>query len=197
MLRTRSARLDMLVFLMGAALFGVLFGTLIYCYVSEDTLKTLSVIRDDFLAARLGDDFGRALIKSFGASFVFLLAVFLLGLCALGQPFTVLVLLYRAVGIGAAAASVFSAYGKEGIRVFSFLLLPEGAAGLMILSLAARESLAMSGIVFKTLISDTSERCMADISKLYCVKMLILLACAGAAALLQSLLTIAYPVLFG
>ena len=188
-------RLDMFVFLSAASLLGVLFGTLIYCYAGDATREMLTNIREDFLESRLGCDFGTMLIKSFGTGLLFMLAVYLLGLCALGQPFTVLVLIYRAVGIGAAAASIFSVYGKEGIRVFSFLLLPEGAAGLMILILLCRESITMSGIVFKTLTADTGGRHLPDITKLYSVKALILLSCMGAAALLQSLLVTAYRAL--
>ena len=197
MLTARNNRLGLFIFLMSAALLGVLFGTLIYCYMSEDRLSTLVMIREGFIESRLSDSFGARLLQSFCTGVLFLLAVYLLGLCALGQPFTVLVLVYKAVGLGTAAASVFSAYGAEGIKVFCFLLMPEGAVGLMILILAARESISMSGIVFKTLLSDTADRRMADITKLYSAKMLVLLACTGAAALLQSLLTITYSVLFG
>ena len=187
-----SKRLNLFVFLMFSALLGVLFGTLIYCYVSGDLLSSLSVMREGFLKTRLDADFGQLLLKSFGTGLLFLVCIYLLGLCAAGQPFTVLVLVYRAVGIGAAAASVFSAYGKGGITLFAFLLLPEGAASLLILVLAARESVSMSGIVFRMLLGSFDDRHMPDITKLYSVKMLVLLAGTGAAALLQSLLIITY-----
>ena len=196
MQRRSNARLDMFVFLMAAALLGVLFGTLVCCYASDDTQRSLGLINDDFLSSRLSSGLGPMILKSFGTGALFMAAVFLLGLCALGQPFTVLVLVCRAVGIGAAAASVFSAYGKEGLKVFSFLLLPESAAGLMILILAARESISMSGIVFKTLTGSTTDRQLCDITKLYSVKMLVLLSCTGAAALLQSVITIIYRMIF-
>lgn len=196
MVKTSPGRLSLFVFLLGAALMGVLFGTLIFCYANDNTLSSLISIREGFIDSRLTDDFGGQLLRSFGTGALFMLAVFLLGLCALGQPFTVLVVIYRAVGIGAAAASVFSAYGKQGLRETAFLLMPEGAAGLLILILAARESVSMSGIVFRTLLSDNNSRHMADITRLYSVKMLVLLACTGMAALFQSVMTIIYKMLF-
>ncbi|MBO6140548.1 MAG: hypothetical protein J6O40_02035 [Ruminococcus sp.] len=192
---TSPKRLDLFIFLMIAALMGVLFGTLIYCYVSGDMLSSFLMIRDSLIEERLSLDFGAALIKSFMTGLLFMAVIYLLGLCALGQPFTVLVLFYKAVGIGAAAASVFSSYGKDGIVMFAFLLLPEGAAALLILILAARESITMSGIVFKTLLSDSNDRHLADITKLYSVKLLILLSITGAASLLQSVMSCVYKIL--
>ena len=193
---TRTKRLDLFVFLMLAALLGVLFGTLIYCYVSGDMLSSIVMMREGFIEERLSLDFGSALLKSFFTGLLFMATVYLLGLCALGQPFTVTVLVYKAVGIGAAAASVFSAYGRDGITLFAFLLLPEGAAGLLLVILAARESITMSGIVFKMLISDNNDRHMADITKLYSVKLLILLAGTGAASLIQTWLTYLYKTIY-
>ena len=123
MQRTGSKRLVLFVFLMAAALLGVLFGTLIYCYLSEESLSSIVMMRESFIESRLSLDFGEALLKSFTTGLIFIAAIYILGLCALGQPFTVMILVYRAVGVGAAAASVFSAYGREGITLFAFLLL--------------------------------------------------------------------------
>ena len=89
---TRTKRLDLFVFLMLAALLGVLFGTLIYCYVSGDMLSSIVMMREGFIEERLSLDFGSALLKSFFTGLLFMATVYLLGLCALGLRLLLLAL---------------------------------------------------------------------------------------------------------
>ncbi|MBR1751686.1 MAG: stage II sporulation protein M [Ruminococcus sp.] len=175
-----------------AALLGVLFGTLLFIYADEEKYSSMLALGDSFVSDRLTLDFGTALFKIFGVSALYMLTVYILGLCAVGQPFCLLVLVYRAVGFGCAMAQVFGSAGKEGFKEFIFLYFPEGAAALLILVLSARESLSMSGIILRRLLSDKSYDNTKEITKLYTVKFMILLSMCGICSLIQCVMTLVY-----
>ncbi|MBR1663712.1 MAG: stage II sporulation protein M [Ruminococcus sp.] len=189
-------RLIMFISLCLLTLLGVLFGTLLFIYADEDRTQALLALGDSFISDRLSLDPGALLLKVFGVGALFMITAFILGLCAVGQPFCIIVLIYRAVGFGSAMAQVYGASGKEGFREFIFLYFPEGAAALLILILAARESLSMSGIILRRLISDRGYENTKEITKLYSVKFMILLAIYGVCSLVQCIMALIYTKAF-
>lgn len=185
-------RLRLFVFLCAAALAGVLFGTLIYCNLSSDRLAALDLSRDTFIEQRLDMGTASLLSKLFFTNALFLLTVYILGSCAAGAPFSVLVLVYRATGFGTACACILQQSGSGGLIRLGMLIFPDAAVSLLVLILAVRESVTMSGIVLRSLISAGPAKDLREITKLYSVKLLILLSVSGIGALFTSLTTYFY-----
>lgn len=170
------------VFLCLMALMGVLFGTLIYCYLSGRQLEALSLSRDSFISSK-ENDLGRQLMGVFFTNALFMLVQYLLGLCAAGAPFAVCVLIYRAIGFGTALACIVP---DGGALKLTMLILPDAFISLLVLIIASKEAIAMSGTVLKTLLSQTADRGLIEVTKLYSVKFMVLLAAAGIGSLISS-----------
>ena len=114
-------------------------------------------------------------LQSFGATAVFLLAAFLLGFFAVGQPFALTLLLLRGAALGCAAASTYITYGVRGLHVVLFLQLPHAAATSLLLILAVRETLSLSTKFFRFAVSDSERDGVRDGCRLYLLRYLVLM----------------------
>jgi hypothetical protein len=86
---------------------------------------------------------------SFVCSALFLAAAYFMGLSALGQPVGIAMAVYRGFGIGAASASLYSAYGSAAVLRVMILLLPEAMGAIFISVIAVRELMRASRSVLR------------------------------------------------
>lgn len=83
-------------------------------------------------------------LGSFLPTFGLLLCCMLLGLSAFGQAGSILVLLYRGIGLGVAASHSYLTWGLQGLPVVLFLQLPHSGVTSILLLLAVREAWRLS-----------------------------------------------------
>lgn len=124
---------------------GMLIGTFIAKYTSLSSYVTINhffLLPQDSLKA------SRLIIGTFLTSLCFITSAFFFGLCAIGQPFELLLLLYRGIGIGVSAASFYITYGKAGIAPVLITILPKATAFSIVTAVAAREGIRLSCSVF-------------------------------------------------
>ena len=81
----------------------------------------------------------------FGTDFLFLLAAFLLGLCAAGLPFLLLLPVLRGLGTGVVSGWMYMTYGVTGMGYSLLVFYPAAIASVMIMLSYCKESMAMSG----------------------------------------------------
>lgn len=170
-------------FLVGATLFGVVLGTMAYCFMSRDFLNQLSLAQENFLEVRRNSDFAVVLMKSLSTSTMFLGAVFVLGFSAIAQPVEIGVLVFRGMGLGVTMAQVYTQYGTTGIAICAALIVPSALISAYALIIGTREAVYMSNLLMTNSLSDRPSEGMLSSVKLYGTKFLVLEAvCAVSAA---------------
>ncbi len=187
--------------LAGMVLLGVLIGALLYVFVrgtgDEETFARLALVNENFLNTRREASFLRILFGSFFSSTLYLGGIFLLGFWAISQPFTLLVLVFRGLGLGAVLAQIYAAHGRGAILITLVLILPYTLLSVTALVLGARESIRMSNIYCAVSLSSRCPERMVDTVKLYLVKFLVLEAMIAAAAAVDCICTVIYNRILG
>lgn len=81
----------------------------------------------------------------FGTDFLFMLAAFLLGLCAAGLPLLLLLPVLRGLGMGVLSGWLYMTQGFTGIGYSVLILYPSAVISTLIMLSCCKESMAMSG----------------------------------------------------
>ncbi|MDO4944633.1 MAG: hypothetical protein Q4E74_05450 [Ruminococcus sp.] len=169
-------------FLCGTALMGVLLGTISFCLSEGDFLKGLGLAQADFIQSRKAMDYAQIMVSSFSGATAFLAAAFICGLCAVGQPLGLCILLVRGMGLGLTLAQLYSAYGKSGMLYSAGLVLPGAAVSTLALVFAVREAVSLSNIYLRISLSGRQENGLLDTVRLYGAKFLVLISALAASA---------------
>lgn len=101
--------------------------------------------------------------------------IFCTGFFAVGQPLSVLVLIYRGFGIGFSTALTYLSFGKSGFYITMLFIVPKILATSFIIMLAVRESLRLSNIVYGYIFKDNVQENMTKYIRLYCIKFIVLI----------------------
>ena len=168
-------------FLCAAALIGVLLGTLCFC-MGAGQADRLIFFGDNGLKVRAGMDHGRIMAGSLLGSTVFLLGLAAAGLCAVGQPFELALLVLRCMGLGYTMAEIYSSVDRSDVIYAAGLLLPGAVISTLGLIAAAREAVCLSNIYLRLTLSDRQEQGLAEAAKLYFTKLLVIEALLALAA---------------
>lgn len=122
-----------------------------------------------------GDGFLESVGNSCLSSAIFLAAVFFTGLFVFGQPFGIVLLIWRGIGIGASVAGMYGLCGAEAIPAVIMLVLPKALVSVIIAVLAVRELIRSSNMLLSfTAVGEIRENRRSGI-RLYCIKFLVLL----------------------
>lgn len=169
-------------FLCGTVLIGVLLGAVTYCCSGGEFLHKIGLVQSDFIKSRSVMDYGQIMVNSLSGTSVFIAAVFLCGLCPLGQPAELAVLLFRGMGLGLTLSQLYGAYGKAGILHTMGLILPGAAISTLAMVIAVREAVALSNIYLRMSLSDRQETGLMEPVKLYAAKFMVLEAALAVSA---------------
>lgn len=162
---------------------GVAYGAVLAADLDAETLKSMDSLTRGFLLGRAGESFGWIVLRSLGAGLMLLLGMFLCGFSAVGQPFSIAILLFRGIGFGLSLGYFYGNLEGQGILSAAGMLLPSGALAGYALILGCREALRMSGTFFRVM---TSGAAMSRRTfRVYGVKFLILTGMEIGAALLD------------
>ena len=176
---------------------GVLIGTLAFSFIKTSTLSDLNLIENDYLSMRENGEYVKILYSSLLNSSMLIVVLFLLGFCAVAQPVSVLVPVYKGMGFGVTIAQIYSENGVNGFFSAIILILPCALISSYALFIAVRESLRMSNRFFSQAFLD--RRCESDsindYVKLYAVKFLVLEAVTAVSAAVDCLSSLVYNVL--
>ena len=81
----------------------------------------------------------------FGVDFLFMLAAFLLGLCAVGLPLVLLLPVLRGLGMGVLSGWLYMTQGFTGIGYSVLILYPSAVISMLVMLSYCKESMAMAG----------------------------------------------------
>lgn len=193
--RTSAAQLPqncLFVFLVGAALIGVLMGVISQCFMSDDFLGQISEAQNNFLEIRRNSDYIVVLIRSFSATTMFLGAAFVMGFSAIAQPLEFAVPVVKGMGLGVTMAQAYSQSGRSGIAACALLVVPSAVISTYAVIIGAREAVKMSNRLITNSLSDRAACGMLSHVKLYGTRFLVLEALAAVAAAVDCLCTLIF-----
>ncbi|MCL2495780.1 MAG: stage II sporulation protein M [Oscillospiraceae bacterium] len=148
-------------------------------------------------AQRLGradlSPFGSAM-GYFGTDFLFLLAAFLLGLCAAGLPFLLLLPVLRGMGVGVVSGWLYMTCGLPGVGYSVLVLCPAAVVSVLVMLTYCKESMLMSGDML--LVLNNKQDKMESSLRLYITRYLVLLLVSVLAAALDALCFAAFSGIF-
>ncbi len=162
------------ILVIGLMIGGVIIGTLAFCGMDKILTSNISFVTKSFMSLRADQSatevFLQTLMKSVGQLFF----VFLLGFWAVAQPIEFFIPLFNGLGLGSTFAQIFALEGVKAFGVISLLILPYVLISTFALVIAIRESIRLSNILFKNLITTNKNIIMRQTTKLYCQKFLVL-----------------------
>ena len=97
------------------------------------------------------------------------------GLCAVGQPFGIVLLIYRGIGIGAAAAAAYLSMGAGAFVTVIFVLMPKAAAFAFLAALAVRETVSYSATLFRCGLRKEENYAEKYSFRLYCIRFIVVM----------------------
>jgi len=137
--------------------------------------------------------FGSAL-GYFNTDFLFMLAAFLLGLCAAGLPLLLLLPVLRGMGTGVVSGWLYMTYGLPGVGYSVLVLCPAVVVSVLIMLAYCKESMLMSGDM--ALVITGKQDKMESSLRLYVTRYLVLLLVGVLAAALDALCFSAFSGIF-
>jgi len=155
--------------------------------------RLLELLRTQRLGRAGQSIFGSAM-GAFGTDFLFMLAAFLLGLCAAGLPFLLLLPVLRGLGLGVVSGWLYRACGVAGMGYSLLVLYPAAIVSVLLMLSYCKESMVMSGDMLLML---TGKQPRAESSlRLYTARYLLLLLLSVFAAVLDALCFSAFSGIF-
>ncbi|MCL2300481.1 MAG: hypothetical protein FWC27_10105 [Firmicutes bacterium] len=155
--------------------------------------RLLELLRAQRLSRAGLSPFGSAL-GYFGTDFLFMMAAFLLGLCAAGLPFLLLLPVLRGAGLGVVSGWLYMTYGLPGVGYSALVLSPAAAVSALIMLAYCKESMLMSGDML--LVLGNKQDKMESSLRLYTTRYLVLHLVSVLAAALDALCFAAFAGIF-
>lgn len=134
---------------------GLIFGAIYAEYASQGFLDSLDFLFITNLEARLSQNTFGTFCACFASDFIFLTAVFLLGISPWGIPLLPLILIFKGFGIGLTAGYLFILYSFKGIGFYLLIILPGTFLFSISLVLITVNAFYCSKRIFLAIISKT------------------------------------------
>ena len=181
-----ARRRDWLFYLLGVLfLIGIGMGALLVGNCQPQTAELLQHLLGDYAQLRQQHSFGSIALSTFGSLFLLLLTLFLLGFCSIAQPAILLVPLFKGLGYGFAAGSLYQEYGAAAILQIAVLLLPSMLPGALLLMLAGKSAFRFSSRLFYSSVR-REQTAGAPSAKRYCIRFALFAVLCLAVALLDA-----------
>ena len=180
--------------LLGLFALGLLLGAKTARYDGQGwQARLLELLRAQRLG-RAGQSILGSAVGYFGTDFLFMLAAFLLGLCAAGLPFLLLLPVLRGLGLGVVSGWLYRTYGVAGMGYSLLVLYPAAIVSVLLMLSYCKESMVMSGDML-LMLSGKVPRAENSL-RLYTTRYLMLLLLSMLAAVLDALCFSAFSGIF-
>ncbi len=190
----RNTKPNVIFKIMLLMLAGVLIGTLAFSFIKTSTLSDLKLVENDYLTMRENGGYIKILYSSLLNSSLLIIVLFILGFCAIAQPVSLIVPVYKGLGFGATIAKIYSENGFHGFFAALVLILPCALVSSYALFIGVRESMRLSNRFFsQAFLNRRSESdSLNEYVKLYAVKFLVLEAVTAVSAAVDCLSSLVY-----
>ena len=174
---------------------GLIIGSACIAYGSDDIVNAIDDIFESTRKSRLQSGFLDIIIGSFLTSFLYFLTSFILGLCAAGIPFILLIPAVKGVYLGAVTSIMYSMFGLSGVGYCALILFPGAAIMLASLFFACSSGIGMS-LELCRIITKKSSPDDYGLLKMYCIRYGVLLLIALFASVTDAVLLKAFGSFF-
>lgn len=140
--------------------------------------------------------FFNLLFSSFFSSALLLCTAFVLGLCALGSPGHLAVLLFKGAGIGLSMGYIYIQYGGKGFAICAIFILPGAAITSLAVMLACREGMRFSFFMARAVLPSGGKQQLWNEFCDYCLKYVVCFVLVLIASVIQAFSTVAFSMLF-
>ncbi|NMP38161.1 MAG: hypothetical protein GX051_08630 [Clostridiales bacterium] len=174
---------------------GMVFGAAAAKTSGSELIQKLTLTFINYTKLRITQGMFANFCNSFISVIVYLIAVFISGLCAVGLPFIGAVPLFRGLGLGLMCGYLYRAYELTGIGYCLLTIYPGAVLSVAALIYACNEGAIMSVDAFSS-ISGKKERTAESTIKLYCTRFAVLFAVTILSAAVDALFTKAFSGFF-
>lgn len=155
---------------------GVFIGSLFYREISAIDFVDAFSIADCFFDYENKMEFWNGFFYSFLKNTILLFTIFVFGMCIIGQPVCIVVLLYKGVTAGLMLAIAYSNSDIKNFLMSFLIIIPDTIVSTFVLVLASREGIRHSNKLFKLVLMDKQENDLNKNIRLYLLKFGILFA---------------------
>ncbi|MDR2654856.1 MAG: stage II sporulation protein M [Oscillospiraceae bacterium] len=168
---------------------GIVCGVFFSFGISGETLGKLGFApaQNTAGAGEGSANFARVFFSSFSASFLWLMLVFILGFCALGMPFILILDFLQGVGFGISAACAYSLMAGKGILYNLALLFPGTFISFIALIYACEAGIRLSLSFFGVIYSPAKQESLSAECRAYFLKFVIFIFALFAKAFAEAL----------
>lgn len=131
---------------------GLLYGAVLSSASSQDTLDKLSFVTQGFMSKRAEQSLFYTFFNSLASSAILLLLLFVFGFSAIAQPVSLLVPVFRGLGLGVSMGYFYLNDGFKGAAFCLLLIVPQALISTLALVLGTRESIRFSNTFFSILL---------------------------------------------
>lgn len=183
-------------FLIGLFFVGMLYGVLVINSYGSSLNDILSSMINTFVDSRLEQSLFSTFITSFNSSLILIVISFLFGFCSISQPLTMLIPVFRGLGLGLCMGYLYSGYGFKGVGFSLILIIPHMFISTLAIIISSKESIKLSNLFLGTFVAKLSNSITFKSVKLYCIKHSILLLFIFISAIIDCLFTFLFARFF-
>jgi stage II sporulation protein M len=171
-------------------LIGVVIGALVAKNDGVQNQSSFSFfMQNAFSASTASKGFISLLISAFFSSSILICCAFFLGLCAIGSPAIVLILVFKGAGIGLSIGYLYMQYGLKGVAISALCILPQAVLSSIAIIIACREGIRFS-VQLASVVLPTGKQLQLWSNFLeYCYKFVICFVIVFIASILDALAT--------
>ncbi len=116
---------------------------------SPELQKKVGSIFTDYINEIIAQPFVKTLTSQLLLNILLLLSIFIFGLCAVGFPLPIIILLTKGLSIGVLSSYIYSEYGLKGFGFCMLIFYPAQIMLCLVLLRAGKESFEMSMNILK------------------------------------------------
>lgn len=132
---------------------GIILGTVLAKYASQESLQIVESITKSYLDQRQNQAVYITFLSSFGVSAGIILTAFLCGFCAISQPIIFLMPVFKGLGFGLSTGVLLADFSVTTIKYFLIYLLPNMIITSFIILFACKNALDFSNMCFNNIIN--------------------------------------------
>ncbi len=131
---------------------GIIFGTTVIKNNSLVVDRAVSLI-SDYVTLRGNQSVFECACNSFVSNLLFLIVLYIFGLCAVGLPVIMSAPFIKGAGLGLISAFFYTTYGLNGLGHCILVIYPGAVLSVMFMFLAVKTAIVSSGDIFSSISS--------------------------------------------
>lgn len=153
---------------------GMIYGTIMLSY-SSPINNTITSLSKEFFNTRINQPAMQTFLLSIFSSIIFLIILYLLGLCAISHPIVFFTIFFKGLGIGITVTHLYSTYKLKGILFALIIIIIPSIISTISIIIAGKEALRLSTLFLSKIFPKIDGELSPTTFKFYNIKFIILL----------------------